>query len=125
MAPDGREIAVSFEERERAFQREGTIGGEPLVLAGAVGWRGIATMLHGEADPSRVTLELSADGERLSLLEDGATPIVLARGGSLPAGVDGPFSGRFVATEGRAQHLVGAVIPPCARHFRAPFTCCG
>jgi hypothetical protein len=95
---DGKPVVLAFTEDARAFRGEGGIGDEPLVLAGAAGWRGTASLARAQGSPSLVELELSTDGERLVLEIAGSAPLVLARGGTAPApATHGPFSGEYRA----------------------------
>lgn len=95
---DGKPIAITFSESDRAFQAEGTIGDQPLVLAGAVGWRGVGSLVDAEGTQSLVEVELSADGEHLVLKTSGGAPMVLDRGDAAPpTAAEGPFSGTYRA----------------------------
>lgn len=100
---DGKPVVLTFREEAQSFLGEGTIGGEPLVLAGAVGWRGVASLQGAAGNAELVDLTLSADGETLVLARLGQPPLALQRGGApAPALAPGPFSGRFRAAIGRA-----------------------
>lgn len=102
-AADGTPIALTFTERSEAFRGAGTIGGSPVVIAGAVGWRGVATLADADGSAEPVELSLSADGDSVVLERFGAEPVSLDRVGPAPAPAPaGPFSGRYRATRGRA-----------------------
>lgn len=97
-APDGQAVEFTFSEKDRAFQGEGRIGTQPVLIAGAVGWRGVATSVQGGAQ-TKLELSLSADGEQLALTPDRGTPLLLSRaGGSVVLGAPGPFSGTYRAS---------------------------
>ncbi len=100
---DGQPVVLAFEEDDEAFRGEGTIGGEPLVVAGAAGWRGVGSLQSGDRSPELVELSLSADGETVTLERPGQPPLELRRGGTPPAPLPfGPFSGSYRATRERA-----------------------
>lgn len=100
---DGQAVVVSFSERQEAFRGEGTIGGEGIVLAGAAGWRGVASLQSGNGVAELVDLTLSADGETLTLERPGRTALELHKGGApSPPLPPGPFSGSYRALRGRA-----------------------
>jgi hypothetical protein len=94
---DGQPVRVSFAEADQAFRGEGVIGDDPIVVAGAVGWRGTASLVRASGRQALVTLELSSDGEQLQLRSAGSAPLLLVRGGTSPAAADGPLSGRYRA----------------------------
>lgn len=96
-AADGKPVVVTFSEDAEAFRGEGTIGEEPVVVAGAVGWRGMGSLARADGGQALVELELSADGERLVLETTGSAPLTLVRGGTPAAAADGPFSGSYRA----------------------------
>ena len=99
----GEAVVLSFSERQEAFRGEGTLGGEPLVVAGAAGWRGVGSLEARNGAPELVELLLSADGEALRVLRAGQPPLVLARQPSpASAAPTGPMSGRWRASSGRA-----------------------
>ncbi|HEX9636370.1 MAG TPA: hypothetical protein VGB99_02460 [Acidobacteriota bacterium] len=99
---DGRPVVITFTENEEAFRGEGTIGGEPLVLAGAVGWRGVASLISAAGDTALVELTLAADGGTVLLERPGQKPLTLSRGGGAPPAASGPFSGSYHARRDRA-----------------------
>lgn len=99
----GEAVVLVFSERQEAFRGEGTLGGEPLVVAGAAGWRGVGSLEAKNGAPELIELLLSADGEALRVLRAGEPPLVLVRQSSpVPASAPGPLSGRWRATSGRA-----------------------
>jgi hypothetical protein len=101
-APDGQAVEFTFSEKDRAFQGEGRIGTQPVLIAGAVGWRGVATSVQGGAQ-TKLELSLSADGERLAITPDRGSPLLLSRaGGSVVLGAAGPFSGAYRASSNGA-----------------------
>jgi hypothetical protein len=100
---DGRAVAVTFTENKEAFRGEGTIGDQPLVVAGAVGWRGIASLVSADGSSELVELSLAADGETVTLERQGKPPLSLQRGGApTPPAASGPFSGSYRAKRDRA-----------------------
>jgi hypothetical protein len=95
---EGKAVVVIFTESDEAFRGEGTIGDDPIVVAGAVGWRGTATLTRASGRQALVQLELSGDGQRLVVESAGGPSVVLARGGATPAPApSGPFSGGYRA----------------------------
>jgi hypothetical protein len=98
----GEAVVLSFREQQESFRGEGTLDGEPLVVAGAIGWRGVGS-LQSDAGAEPIALTLSADGEAVIVERLGQPPLTLEREGApsppLPLG---PFSGRFRALRGRA-----------------------
>ncbi|MGH9465428.1 MAG: hypothetical protein ACRD0X_07250, partial [Thermoanaerobaculia bacterium] len=42
----GEAVEVTFTEEEEAFRGEGSIAGAPMVVAGAVGWRGSGSLVR-------------------------------------------------------------------------------
>jgi hypothetical protein len=99
VAADGQTVELTFSERERAFQGEGRIGGRPVLVAGAVGWRGVATLVQAGQAQTKMELSLSADGQELALTPEHGSPLLLSRGGNaVSLGAAGPFSGSYRAT---------------------------
>jgi hypothetical protein len=98
----GQAVDLSFREQQESFRGEGTLDGEPLVVAGAIGWRGVGSLQSaGGAEP--IALTLSADGETVVVERLGQPALVLERAGDAAAPLPpGPFSGRFRALRGRA-----------------------
>jgi len=95
---DGVPIALIFTESAEAFRGQGTIGGRPAVVAGAVGWRGVGTLAREDGTAELVELSLTADGETVLLERFGAEPVPLHRTGAAPAPAPaGPFSGSYRA----------------------------
>ncbi len=100
---DGQEVALTFTEAEEAFRGAGSIGGEPVVVAGAVGWRGTGSLATGDGRSELLELTLSADGETVMLERQGQRPVALHRGGTpAPPAPSGPFAGRYRAVRDRA-----------------------
>jgi hypothetical protein len=99
---EGKAVVVTFTEDDEAFRGEGAIGDDPIVVAGAVGWRGTASLTRASGRQALVELELSADGDRLVLETAGSAPLVLARGGTPAPAVPGPFAGDYRARKERA-----------------------
>lgn len=100
---DGQPMVLAFREDQESLRGEGTVGGEPLVLAGAAGWRGVGTLQSSDGSPELVELTLSADGETVTLQPLGQPALVLHREeGPVPSLPSGPFSGRYRALKGRA-----------------------
>ena len=100
---DGKAVEVTFREESEAFRGEGTIGGEPIVVAGAVGWRGVGSLARGDGGAELVELTLSADGETVLLERSGRPAVTLERGGAAPPpAASGPFSGSYRAQRERA-----------------------
>jgi len=100
---DGTPIVFTFSETSEAFRGEGTIGGRPVVVAGAVGWRGVGTLAREDGTAELVELSLAADGETVLLERFGADPVPLTRvGAGSPPAPSGPFTGRYRAVLGRA-----------------------
>ena len=79
---DGKAVEVTFSQDREAFRGEGTIGGEPIVVAGAVGWRGVGSLARGDGGAELVELTLSADSETVLLEREGQPPVTLERGGA-------------------------------------------
>jgi hypothetical protein len=74
-----------------------------VVIAGAVGWRGVGTLAGADGRAELVELSLTAAGGSLVLERLGAEPVSLDRVAPAPAPAPaGPFSGRYRATRGRA-----------------------
>lgn len=94
---DGKPVVVTFTEDAQAFRGEGAIGDDPIVVAGAVGWRGTASLARASGRQALVELELSGDGERLVVESEGGAPLVLVRGGTPSPPAPGPFSGDYRA----------------------------
>lgn len=95
---DGKPVVVTFTEDALAFRGDGAIGDDPIVVAGAVGWHGTASLARASGRQALVELDLSADGERLVLRAAGASaPVKLVRGGTPTAAAPGPFSGDYRA----------------------------
>lgn len=94
---DGKQVVLTFTEDDQAFRGEGAIGDDPIVVAGAVGWRGTAALARASGRQALVELELSGDGERLVLETVDSAPLVLVRGGTSPPAAHGPFSGDYRA----------------------------
>jgi hypothetical protein len=94
---EGKPVVITFAESGEAFKGEGAIGDDPIVVAGAVGWRGTATLARASGRQALVELKLSGDGERLVLESAGSAPLVLARGGTPATAAHGPFSGDYRA----------------------------
>jgi len=102
----GQPLSLTFTQANEAFRADGTLGGDPVALAGAVGWRGMASFA-GTRSAAPVRLELSPDGEQLAMELDGAR-VLLQRGGTpVPPPPGGAFSGVYRARSGRA--LLGRV----------------
>jgi hypothetical protein len=99
---EGKPVVVTFSEDEQAFRGEGSIGDDAIVLAGAVGWRGTASLVRASGRQALVEMELSGDGEQLVLESAGGEPLVLTRGGTPAPAAPGPFSGDYRALRGRA-----------------------
>lgn len=100
---DGEAVVVTFAEEEAAFRGAGTIDGEPIVVAGAVGWRGSGSLVRSDGTAELVELTLSADGERVVVEPLGREAFTLERGGAAPpAGASGPFAGSYRAVRDRA-----------------------
>ncbi len=99
----GEAVVVSFVEEAEAFRGEGSIGGAPIMVAGAVSWRGVGSLVHADGSAELVEVSLSADGERVILERQGQEPLTLERGGTPPAGASGPFAGRYLAQVERAS----------------------
>lgn len=98
----GEAVVLSFSAAQESFRGEGTLAGEPLVVAGAAGWRGVGSLQRG-AVAEVVSLALSADGETLAVERLGQPVLVLQReAGPTTTLAAGPFSGRFRAVKGRA-----------------------
>ncbi len=103
VAEDGEAIVIRFTEEEAAFRGEGSIGGAPAVVAGAVGWSGAGSLVTAEGGAEPVELRLSADGERVVLERPGRPAVTLLRAdGAVPSGTGGPFAGSYRAARGRA-----------------------
>jgi hypothetical protein len=94
---EGKAVVVTFSEDELAFRGEGAIGDDPIVVAGAVGWRGSASLTRASGRQAVVALELSGDGNTLVVETAGSAPLVLVRGGTPPTAAHGPFSGDYRA----------------------------
>jgi hypothetical protein len=94
---EGKTVVITFTEKGEAFRGEGTIGDDPIVVAGAVGWRGTATLTRASGREALVQMELSGDGEQLVVESDGGPPLVLVRGGTPTPAASGPFSGGYRA----------------------------
>lgn len=99
---DGKAVNVTFLEDQAAFRGEGTIGGEPVIVAGAAGWRGVGSLQRADGGTELVELSLSADGETVTLERPGRQALELQRGGPAPPPASGPFSGSFRAVRDRA-----------------------
>jgi hypothetical protein len=107
---EGKTVVIAFSESGEAFRGDGTIGDDAIVVAGAVGWRGTATLLRASGRQARVDLELSGDGERLVVESAGGPPIVLVRGGPPSPGAAGPFSGDYRARRDGATLAEASVV---------------
>jgi hypothetical protein len=101
--PDGTPVILTFREDAQAFEGAGTVGDQPIVVAGAAGWHGVASLARAGGDQALASLELSADGERLVLETAGSAPWVLMRGGTPAAAPAGPFSGAYCARRDAAR----------------------
>lgn len=102
-AAGGEAVVLAFSEGDAAFRGEGSIGGAPVVLAGAVGWQGVGSLVHDDGTTELVELTLSADGERVVLERPGQEPLALERGGTPPPAAEGgPFAGTYRAMRERA-----------------------
>lgn len=100
---DGTEIVLGFTQVRDAFRGSGTVAGEPVTLAGAVGWCGAASLAGADGTEELVALELSGGGEIARLDRPGSTPVNLVRtASSAPPVAQGPFTGRYAAAKGRA-----------------------
>ncbi len=100
---DGQEVVLTFSEAEESFRGAGSIGGEPVVVAGAVGWRGTGSLASADGANELVEMTLSADGERVTLERQGQGPVTLHRGEAAgPPAPSGPFAGRYRAVRDRA-----------------------
>src|SRR5262245_61833403 len=99
---DGQTVVVTFSEDAHAFEGAGTVGGEPIVVAGAAGWRGAATV-SGSGSPSLAQLALSADGETLVVENAEGPRWVLERGGTPAAPPAGAFTGSYRAQRDGAR----------------------
>lgn len=102
----GEPLVVTFDEDDQAFHGSGSEAGEPLVVAGPVVWHGVGSLVRADGSTRQVELRLSADGERLELVEGGDVPVVLERGAAVAEPSAGPsarlFSGSYRATRGPA-----------------------
>lgn len=94
----GDELILTFTEHGQAFRGEGTAGAEPVAVAGAVGWRGVGTLVRADGETVGVDLRLSADGETLVMEAGAAAPVVLTRGAPASPPEPGPLSGRYRTT---------------------------
>lgn len=105
-SPSGEPLIVTFAEEDQAFRGTGTVAGRPIVLAGPVVWRGVGALVQGDGGTRPVELSLSADGERLEMVElagPPGEPVRLERGGAsgAPAGsASGAFTGAYRAERG-------------------------
>jgi hypothetical protein len=101
---DGKAVEVTFREEREAFRGEGSIGGDPMVVAGAVGWRGVGSLALGDGRAELVELTLSADGETVILSRPGQAAVTLQRGGTPtpPPAPGGAFSGTYRARREQA-----------------------
>lgn len=102
-------ISLSLEQDGQAFSGHGTLGGQPVVIAGPVTFSALASLTHADGSFSTVHVTLSPDGESLSLQREGEAPTVLARSGPSGAATPGPFSGNYKA-QGAEAPLARAVI---------------
>lgn len=94
---DGTPLTLDFSQQQQSILGQGTLGADAVVLAGAAGWRGVATLQAPSGQGELVELALSADGEMLVLEREGQEAVVLERqaaGAPVVAPV-GPFSGKF------------------------------
>lgn len=94
---DGAPLTLDFTQRQQSILGQGTLGADTVVLAGAAGWRGVATLQAASGQAELVDLSLSADGEMLLLEREGQEVVVLERQPAVtpaPAAA-GPFSGKF------------------------------
>ena len=108
---DGRPVVVTFSESDEAFRGEGTIDGQPVVVAGAVGWCGMASLAGDDGGIERVELSLTADGETVVLAREGGETLTLDRASVLALlAPSGPFIGSYRAVRDRAPLAEVALV---------------
>lgn len=100
ITPEGHSIVVTLKQEGQAFKGEGTINGEPIVLAGPLAWSAVGSLTRSDGSFSSVKVSLSADSEVLTIERLGRPAVVLNRGGTPVQLPSGPFSGSYRAVRG-------------------------
>ncbi len=95
VSSDGAEIVLTLEQEGGAVRGRGTIGGEPVALAGARSWTASGTLVDA-AGTRPIRLGLAAEGGLLELVTRDDS-IVLERGADAEPAAPGPFSGTWEA----------------------------
>jgi hypothetical protein len=107
---DGGAIIVTLDERGQAFRGYGTVDGEPVVLAGALSWNAVGSLTASKGSSSIVSLNLSANNEKLTIRPMGQPAMVLVRGGSPIILPPGPFSGSYQAVQQGARLAEATIV---------------
>lgn len=97
--PDGRPIVVTVEQAGQVFRGEGSVDGEPLVLAGPLVSSAVGSLAFSDGAFASAHVRLSGGGDVLTIARVGQPDIVLNRGGTPVQSPPGPFSGRYRALE--------------------------
>jgi hypothetical protein len=105
----GGAIVLTLEQDGQAFRGHGSIGGEPIAIAGPLTWSAVATMTHANGTVTTHILGLEAEGDTLRLEAPGQEPVLLMRGGTPSAATPGAFSGTYAGV-GEAAPFVRATL---------------
>ncbi len=110
LTEDGGAITVTLEEHGQAFTGHGTVDGEPVVLAGALAWNAVGSFTAPKGSSSIVSLNLSANNEKLTVQPMGQPAMVLVRGGAPIILPPGPFSGSYQAVQQGARLAEATIV---------------
>lgn len=120
----GQPIVLSIRQDGQAVRGHGTVGGEPVAIAGPLAWTAVGSLLHANGSAATRELRLSPDGEELVLTGPGGVEEVLARQGEAGAAVAGPFTGSYEGADASGA-LVRAVITQSGGLFAGAGTLLG
>jgi hypothetical protein len=107
---DGEAITVTMEEQGQAFRGHGIVDGEPVVLAGALSWNAVGSLTTSKGSSSIVSLNLSANNEKLTIQQKGQPAMGLVRGGTPIILSPGPFSGSYQAVQQGARLAEATIV---------------
>jgi hypothetical protein len=97
---EGGPVVLTLEQEGQAFKGQGTLNGQPIVIAGPLTWSAIGSLTHADGSLSLVKLSLSADSDMLTLENPEQPSLLLNRGGTPISQPTGPFTGKYQAVEG-------------------------